>query len=165
VEVHGIVHIVGGGLAGCEAAWQVARAGGRAVLYEMRPVRQTPAHKTDGLAELVCSNSLKSEQENGAPWQTKKIESVVSHFGSSEIYLKRYRQELIDHERVTLILGAVLLRLEMDQLSRTITSAQAGTPNGRKFLVRARVFVIAAGGLENARQPSFGPLSSNSSVV
>ena len=47
------VHIIGGGLAGCEAAWQIARGGGRAVLYEMRPQRQTPAHKTDGLAELV----------------------------------------------------------------------------------------------------------------
>ena len=66
------VHIVGGGLAGCEAAWQVARAGGRAVLYEMRPQRQTPAHKTDALAELVCSNSLKSEQENTAPWLLKE---------------------------------------------------------------------------------------------
>src|SRR5580698_2230116 len=61
------VHIIGGGLAGCEAAWQVARAGGKAVLYEMRPEKRTPAHKTGGLAELVCSNSLKSEQENSAP--------------------------------------------------------------------------------------------------
>jgi len=61
------VHIIGGGLAGCEAAWQVARAGGKAILYEMRPAKQTPAHKTEWLAELVCSNSLKSEQENSAP--------------------------------------------------------------------------------------------------
>jgi methylenetetrahydrofolate--tRNA-(uracil-5-)-methyltransferase len=61
------VHIIGGGLAGCEAAWQVARAGRNAILYEMRPARQTPAHKTGSLAELVCSNSLKSEQENSAP--------------------------------------------------------------------------------------------------
>jgi methylenetetrahydrofolate--tRNA-(uracil-5-)-methyltransferase len=61
------VHIIGGGLAGCEAAWQVARAGGKAILYEMRPDKQTPAHKTPWLAELVCSNSLKSEQENSAP--------------------------------------------------------------------------------------------------
>jgi methylenetetrahydrofolate--tRNA-(uracil-5-)-methyltransferase len=61
------VHIIGGGLAGCEAAWQVARAGGRAILYEMRPERQTPAHKTRWLAELVCSNSLKTEQDNSAP--------------------------------------------------------------------------------------------------
>ncbi len=66
------IHIIGGGLAGCEAAWQVARAGGRAVLYEMRPVRPTPAHKTHQLAELVCSNSLKSEQENSAPWLLKE---------------------------------------------------------------------------------------------
>jgi methylenetetrahydrofolate--tRNA-(uracil-5-)-methyltransferase len=66
------VHIAGGGLAGCEAAWQVARAGCRAILYEMRPHRQTPAHKTEALAELVCSNSLKSEQENSAPWLLKE---------------------------------------------------------------------------------------------
>ena len=66
------IHIVGGGLAGCEAAWQAARAGGRAVLYEMRPLRQTPAHKTGDLAELVCSNSLKSEQQNSAPWLLKE---------------------------------------------------------------------------------------------
>src|ERR1700690_3176747 len=66
------VHIIGGGLAGCEAAWQVARAGGRAILYEMRPNRQTEAHKTTELAELVCSNSLKSEQENTAPLLLKE---------------------------------------------------------------------------------------------
>ncbi|HLH45015.1 MAG TPA: methylenetetrahydrofolate--tRNA-(uracil(54)-C(5))-methyltransferase (FADH(2)-oxidizing) TrmFO [Bryobacteraceae bacterium] len=66
------VHIVGGGLAGCEAAWQVARRGVRAVLYEMRPGRQTPAHKTDALAELVCSNSLKSESVNTAAWLLKE---------------------------------------------------------------------------------------------
>jgi methylenetetrahydrofolate--tRNA-(uracil-5-)-methyltransferase len=66
------VHIIGGGLAGCEAAWQVARAGHRAVLYEMRPNLQTPAHKTADLAELVCSNSLKTEQENSAPWLLKE---------------------------------------------------------------------------------------------
>ena len=65
-------HIIGGGLAGCEAAWQIARAGGRVVLYEMRPTAATPAHKTDSLAELVCSNSLKSEQENSAPWLLKE---------------------------------------------------------------------------------------------
>ncbi len=61
------IHIIGGGLAGSEAAWQIARRGFRAVLYEMRPVRSTQAHRTDRLAELVCSNSLKSEQENTAP--------------------------------------------------------------------------------------------------
>ncbi len=57
----GAVQIIGGGLAGCEAAWQVANAGVPVVLYEMRPLVSTPAHKTDKLAELVCSNSLRSD--------------------------------------------------------------------------------------------------------
>ena len=67
-----MIHIIGGGLAGCEAAWQVSRMGARAALYEMRPERTTPAHKTGQLAELVCSNSLKSESENSAPWLLKE---------------------------------------------------------------------------------------------
>src|SRR5712692_10763805 len=64
--------VIGGGLAGSDAAGQAARQGARVALYEMRPVRQTPAHKTGSLAELVCSNSLKSEQENTAPWLLKE---------------------------------------------------------------------------------------------
>ncbi|MDX6805455.1 methylenetetrahydrofolate--tRNA-(uracil(54)-C(5))-methyltransferase (FADH(2)-oxidizing) TrmFO [Terrihabitans rhizophilus] len=59
------VHIIGGGLAGSEAAWQVANAGVPVVLHEMRPVRGTDAHKTDGLAELVCSNSFRSDDSEG----------------------------------------------------------------------------------------------------
>ncbi|MCG8691002.1 MAG: methylenetetrahydrofolate--tRNA-(uracil(54)-C(5))-methyltransferase (FADH(2)-oxidizing) TrmFO [Minwuiales bacterium] len=55
------IHIIGGGLAGSEAAWQAARAGVPVVLHEMRPVRGTDAHETDGLAELVCSNSFRSD--------------------------------------------------------------------------------------------------------
>jgi methylenetetrahydrofolate--tRNA-(uracil-5-)-methyltransferase len=55
------VHVVGGGLAGSEAAWQLARRGVRVVLHEMRPLRRTEAHATDGLAELVCSNSFRSD--------------------------------------------------------------------------------------------------------
>src|ERR1700716_4722339 len=55
------VHIVGAGLAGSEAAWQVARSGVRVILHEMRPDRMTEAHRTDGLAELVCSNSFRSD--------------------------------------------------------------------------------------------------------
>lgn len=61
------VHIIGGGLAGSEAAWQVAERGVPAILHEMRPVRKTDAHHTDGLAELVCSNSFRSDDaENNA---------------------------------------------------------------------------------------------------
>ena len=55
------VHIVGAGLAGSEAAWQIANAGIAVVLHEMRPVRMTEAHRTEGLAELVCSNSFRSD--------------------------------------------------------------------------------------------------------
>ncbi len=55
------VHVIGGGLAGCEAAWQLAQAGVPVVLHEMRPARMTPAHQTEGLAELVCSNSFRSD--------------------------------------------------------------------------------------------------------
>src|SRR5215813_7039712 len=55
------VHVIGGGLAGSEAAWQIAQAGVPVVLHEMRPERMTEAHNTDGLAELVCSNSFRSD--------------------------------------------------------------------------------------------------------
>src|SRR5512138_2096119 len=61
------IHIIGGGLAGSEAAWQAARAGVPVVLHEMRPVRGTEAHQTASLAELVCSNSFRSDDaENNA---------------------------------------------------------------------------------------------------
>jgi methylenetetrahydrofolate--tRNA-(uracil-5-)-methyltransferase len=66
------VKIVGAGLAGSEAAWQCARQGVQVELYEMRPVRSTPAHQTADFAELVCSNSLKSDSENTAPWLLKE---------------------------------------------------------------------------------------------
>jgi methylenetetrahydrofolate--tRNA-(uracil-5-)-methyltransferase len=56
------VHVIGGGLAGCEAAWQLARHGVPVILHEMRPMRSTEAHKTAGLAELVCSNSFRSDE-------------------------------------------------------------------------------------------------------
>src|SRR5512134_2266502 len=55
------IHVIGGGLAGSEAAWQLANAGVRVVLHEMRPSRMTEAHRTEGLAELVCSNSFRSD--------------------------------------------------------------------------------------------------------
>ncbi|HEX3738348.1 MAG TPA: methylenetetrahydrofolate--tRNA-(uracil(54)-C(5))-methyltransferase (FADH(2)-oxidizing) TrmFO [Terriglobales bacterium] len=66
------VKIIGAGLAGSEAAWQCARRGVAVELCEMRPVRSTPAHQTADFAELVCSNSLKSESENTAPWLLKE---------------------------------------------------------------------------------------------
>jgi len=66
------IQIIGAGLAGCEAAYQAAEAGANVVLHEMRPQRRTPAHQTDSFGELVCSNSLKSEQIHSAPWLLKQ---------------------------------------------------------------------------------------------
>ena len=66
------VRILGAGLAGSEAAWQCARRGVAVELCEMRPARSTPAHQTADFAELVCSNSLKSDSENTAPWLLKE---------------------------------------------------------------------------------------------
>jgi methylenetetrahydrofolate--tRNA-(uracil-5-)-methyltransferase len=66
------VTVVGGGLAGVEAAWQAARLGVKVKLYEMRPVRETPAHRTDKLAEIVCSNSLKSDEPGTASYLLKE---------------------------------------------------------------------------------------------
>jgi methylenetetrahydrofolate--tRNA-(uracil-5-)-methyltransferase len=66
------IHIIGGGLAGPEAALQAAALGCKVVLSEMRPLRSTEAHQTSDFAELVCSNSLKSESENTAPWLLKQ---------------------------------------------------------------------------------------------
>ena len=61
-----MIHILGGGLAGCEAAWQIAREGLAVTIHEMRPVRGTDVHKTDGLAELVCSNSFRGDKLDNA---------------------------------------------------------------------------------------------------
>jgi methylenetetrahydrofolate--tRNA-(uracil-5-)-methyltransferase len=66
------VNVIGGGLAGVEAAWQAARTGAQVRLFEMRPVMQTPAHRTDKLAEIVCSNSLKSDEPGSASYLLKE---------------------------------------------------------------------------------------------
>lgn len=67
-----VVNVIGGGLAGVEAAWQAAELGVKVKLFEMRPVQQTPAHRTDLLAEIVCSNSLKSDEVGSAPYLLKE---------------------------------------------------------------------------------------------
>ena len=66
------ITVIGGGLAGVEAAWQAANAGVKVRLFEMRPVHQTPAHRTDRLAEIVCSNSLKSDEPGTASYLLKE---------------------------------------------------------------------------------------------
>ena len=60
------INVIGGGLAGCEAAWQAANAGAQVTLYEMKPEKYSPAHHSQNMAELVCSNSLKASRVESA---------------------------------------------------------------------------------------------------
>lgn len=109
------VQIIGGGLAGSEAAWQVARRGLRAILYEMRPVRRTPAHQTDRLAELVCSNSLKTDQEPGAPWLLKEE-------------LRRLDSLLLRAAEAARVPGGHALTVDRQIFAQQVTGAIAGEP-------------------------------------
>jgi len=109
------IHIVGGGLAGSEAAWQAARAGCRVVLHEMRPARQTPALQTDRLAELVCSNSLKTEQEDSAPWLLKEE-------------LRRLGSLLLRAAAEARVPGGHALTVDRDAFARRATEAVAAHP-------------------------------------
>ncbi len=109
------IRIAGGGLAGCEAAWQVARAGLPATLYEMRPLRATEAHQTDRLAELVCSNSLKSESENTAPWLLKRE-------------LRRLHSLLLRCADQTRVPGGHALTVDRELFAESIQAALASDP-------------------------------------
>src|SRR5579862_5436606 len=104
------IHILGGGLAGSEAAWQIASAGLDCLLFEMRPMRPTPAHKTDQLAELVCSNSLKSEGENSAPWLLKEE-------------LRRFDSLLLRAAREARVPGGQALTVDRDLFAREVSRA------------------------------------------
>src|SRR3954463_14987553 len=82
------VHVVGGGLAGSEAAWQIAGAGVPVVLHEMRPVRGTDAHQTDRLAELVCSNSFRADDWTGNAVgllhaEMRRLDSIILSCGDA----------------------------------------------------------------------------------
>jgi len=105
--------IIGGGLAGSEAAWQAASHGLKVVLYEMRPVRATPAHQTAWLAELVCSNSLKSASLNTAPGLLKE---ELRRLGSLVL-------RLAEAARVP---AGSALAVDREQFARTISEAIMG---------------------------------------
>lgn len=104
------VTIAGGGLAGSEAAWQLAERGIRVVLYEMRPARTTPAHKTDRLAELVCSNSLKSNQRGAASWLVKEE-------------LRRGGSLLIRLADAASVPGGAALAVDRERFAESVTQA------------------------------------------
>jgi methylenetetrahydrofolate--tRNA-(uracil-5-)-methyltransferase len=109
------IHVIGGGLAGCEAAWRLARAGLRCTLWEMRPQRSSEAHQTDRLAELVCSNSLKSDSENTASWLLKQ---ELRRMGSLSM-------EVAERARVP---GGHALTVDRDVFAGEMTRAIEGEP-------------------------------------
>jgi methylenetetrahydrofolate--tRNA-(uracil-5-)-methyltransferase len=140
------IHIVGGGLAGSEAAWQIAEAGLTAVLHEMRPVRPTAAHQTDRLAELVCSNSLKSEQEDSAPWLLKQ---ELRRLGSRVL-------RAAAHARVP---GGHALTVDRDVFSAEVTRAIAA--HRRIEIRREEVRAVPGAGITGITIIATGPLTSD----
>src|SRR5579864_7715601 len=109
------VRIIGAGLAGSEAAWQCARRGVAVELCEMRPVRLTPAHQTGDFAELVCSNSLKSDTENTAPWLLKEE-------------MRRAGSLLMDIARQSAVPAGHALAVDRDVFAAKVTEAIAREP-------------------------------------
>ena len=110
------ITVIGGGLAGSEAAWQIARLGEKVRLYEMRPVRNTPAHRTDRLAEIVCSNSLKSDQPYNASWLLKE---ELRRLGSILI-------RIADSVRVP---AGAALAVDRERFAVKVTEAISSEPN------------------------------------
>jgi methylenetetrahydrofolate--tRNA-(uracil-5-)-methyltransferase len=121
------VIVIGGGLAGVEAAWQVARAGTNVRLYEMRPVRQTPAHRSDKLAEIVCSNSLKSDEPGTASYLLKEE-------------LRRGGSLVMDVAAATRVPAGAALAVDRHAFAQEITARIEAEP--RIELVREEVVQI-----------------------
>ena len=110
-----MIHIIGGGLAGCEAAWQAASSGVRVVLHEMRPVRGTAVHKTDQLAELVCSNSLRGD----------KLDNAVGLLKEEMRRLGSVVMRAADAHRVP---AGAALAVDRNRFSAAVTEAVHGHP-------------------------------------
>ena len=110
------IRVIGGGLAGPEAALTAARLGCEVALYEMRPHRSTEAHQTADFAELVCSNSLKSESENSAPWLLKQE-------------MRRLDSLLLRSANTARVPGGHALTVDRDVFSAEITRAIEAHPN------------------------------------
>src|SRR3954468_13240441 len=112
------IKIIGAGLAGTEAAWQCARRGLDVELFEMRPLRSTPAHQTADFAELVCSNSLKSDSENTAPWLLKQE-------------MRRAGSLLMEIARATAVPAGHALAVDRLEFARKVTEAIEREPRIR----------------------------------
>src|SRR5215471_10357112 len=110
------ITIIGGGLAGVEAAWQSANAGARVRLFEMRPVKQTPAHRTDKLAEIVCSNSLKSDEPGTASYLLKEE-------------LRRGRSLVMETAAATRVPAGAALAVDRERFAAEITGRIESHPS------------------------------------
>jgi methylenetetrahydrofolate--tRNA-(uracil-5-)-methyltransferase len=142
------VNVVGGGLAGVEAAWQAAEAGVKVRLYEMRPTTQTPAHRTDKLAEIVCSNSLKSDEPGSAPYLLKEE-------------LRRGRSLVMRAAEATKIPAGAALAVDRGKFAEFITEKIERHPNIE--IAREEVTSLPDDGKRDACAPviiATGPLTS-----
>ncbi len=136
--------VIGGGLAGVEAAWQAARLGAKVVLYEMRPVTNTPAHRTDKLAEIVCSNSLKSDEVGTASYLLKEE-------------LRRAGSLVLEAAMATRVPAGAALAVDRQKFAELITERIEQEPRIR--LVREEVKTVPADAISII---ATGPLSSDS---
>jgi methylenetetrahydrofolate--tRNA-(uracil-5-)-methyltransferase len=142
-----VIHIIGGGLAGCEAAWQAASLGVRAVVHEMRPVRPTAVHRTDRLAELVCSNSLRSD----------KLDNAVGLLKEEMRRLGSLVMRAADSNRVP---AGAALAVDREGFSRAITEAIESHP--LITVVREETSRIPTDGSMSPLVVATGPLTSDS---
>jgi methylenetetrahydrofolate--tRNA-(uracil-5-)-methyltransferase len=150
VHDSGPVHVIGGGLAGSEAAWQLAQRGCRVVLHEMRPVRQTPAHQTEKFAELVCSNTFKSTETTNAHGLLKAEMRVLGSMvlecadasrvpGGSALTVDRNAFAALVTERVTSHPMIEVVRDEVtDVMSPSIIATGPLTSEGLSEAIRKR---------------------------
>ena len=138
------VLVIGGGLAGVEAAWQAARCGARVRLYEMRPLKQTPAHRTEKLAEIVCSNSLKSDEPGTAPYLLKEE-------------LRRADSLVMEAAAATRVPAGAALAVDRQLFAEYVTEKIEADPEIE--LVREEVTQIPA---DEIAMIATGPLSSDS---
>jgi methylenetetrahydrofolate--tRNA-(uracil-5-)-methyltransferase len=138
------VRVIGAGLAGSEAAWQCARRGIAVELCEMRPVRSTPAHQTAEFAELVCSNSLKSDSENTAPWLLKEE-------------MRRAGSLLLEIARACAVPAGHALAVD-----RTVFSAKVTEAVSREHLITVRREEVSALDSNQITVIATGPLTSDS---
>src|SRR6476661_199219 len=111
-----VINVVGGGLAGVEAAWQAAELGAKVRLFEMRPVQQTPAHRTDKLAEIVCSNSLKTDEPGSAPYLLKEE-------------LRRGNSLVLEAAAATKVPAGAALSVDRGKFAELITERVEAHPN------------------------------------